>query len=114
MYDSDLEDEQVMTLREFEVEPPQSSISPDEEWVTVVMTKFGFNVEEVIGTRKVTFWESFNIPYGNELKVALPLVDNPTEKQPENTITPAKIARAVYEAKQVDSMVKKLEEENNA
>lgn len=104
------EDDQVDYLREFGIVPPTSAVSPDEQWSTVICTKFGFNIETRIGTESTRFWTSFDIPFGNELKVALPLVKDPTSEPPEGTITTDMLATMIADAKSVKAKVKLIED----
>lgn len=88
----------VVTHQEIYQEPPLDAISKDGQWLRVALIKFGYNVEERVGTRNKTFWLSFEMPYGHETRVALPLVEIPTKPPPDGCITQGQIAESIRNA----------------
>lgn len=57
------------------------------EWMIVAVTKFWFQTETRIGNEAQKGGLTFEYPFGNEIRLALPLVENPSTDIPENCIT---------------------------
>lgn len=57
------------------------------EWMLVAVTKLWYKVEETTAKRKLDRGISTEYPFGHEILLALPLVENPTTPKPEGTIT---------------------------
>jgi hypothetical protein len=64
---------------------PQSAILGD--YIIVSVTKFWCQYDSENGNRKDREGLTLEKPFGNEIKLALPLVDNPVTELPENVIT---------------------------
>lgn len=76
---------------------PKSSIYED-QYVIVAVLKFWYQSEKREGTNSEKGGVTFEAPYGNEIRLALPIVDNPTAELPENCITTEQLKLALAAA----------------
>ena len=113
MSDNGIEDAEI-THQVIYQEPPTNAISEDGQRLRSALVKFWFSVEERTGTKNVKFGMSFDIPFGHETRVSLPLVENPTMPTPEDCVSPEQIALAIRSAYRIYKLSIQEEEKEDA
>jgi hypothetical protein len=88
--------ESEVNYGDYAIEPASAVING--EWLVVSVTKFWFQHEKRVGNDAEKGGLTFEYPFGNEIRLALPLNENPTTEIPENCITVQQLKIALKSA----------------